>query len=102
MTKTALVILGAILTATAGPAVASGQEGPVQVVSYSDLDLASETGRVRFDRRIVAAVRRVCGRAWPLDLGAVGAVRRCRSDTFAEIAADRRVGEVFVAQLALR
>src|SRR5688500_14027165 len=81
MTRIASAILGAILTTAAIPAAASAQGLPVQAVTYADLDLASAAGRQSLDRRVGAAVRRVCGRAWPLDLGAVEEVRRCRADT---------------------
>jgi hypothetical protein len=47
-------------------------------------------------------VRRVCGHAFPIDIGAVELVRRCRSETSAAVATQGRVGEVFVAQVALR
>lgn len=102
MTKTAFVILGAILTATTHTTVASAQDRPVQAITYADLDLSSDAGRGRLSRRIDVAVRRVCGRAWPIDLGAVAEVRRCRADTSAEIAAARHTGEAYVAEIALR
>lgn len=101
MTRIAFGILGAIL-ASAAPAVATAQGGATRAVSYAGLDLSSETGREILDRRIDSTVRRVCGHAWPIDLGAVERVRRCRSETFAAVAAERRVGEVYVAQVALR
>jgi UrcA family protein len=100
MTKTAFVILGAIVTAMASPAMA--QDNSVRTVSYGDLDLSSGAGRLQLDRRIDAAVRRSCGRAWPLDLGAVEEVRRCRSETFAQVAADRRIGQVYAVEIASR
>ena len=101
MTKTAFVILGAIVTAMASsPAIA--QDNTVRTISYGDLDLSSGAGRLQLDRRINSAVRSVCGRAWPIDLGAVEAVRRCRVETFAQVDASRRTGEVIVAGLALR
>ena len=102
MTRIASAILGAILTTAAIPAAASAQGLPVQAVTYADLDLASAAGRQSLDRRVGAAVRRVCGRAWPLDLGAVEEVRRCRAGTFARTAADGRVGQVSVIEVALR
>jgi len=100
MTKTAIVILGAIVTAMASPAMA--QDSSVRTVSYGDLDLSSGAGRLQLDRRINSAVRSACGRAWPIDLGAVEAVRRCRTETLASVDADRRTGQVIVAGLALR
>ena len=101
MTKTAIVILGAIVTAVAGsPAIA--QDSTVRTVSYADLDLSSGAGRLQFDRRIQTAVRDACGRAWPIDLGAVENVRRCRVETLASVNAERRSGEVIVARVSLR
>ncbi len=100
MTKTAFVILGAIMTAMASPALA--QDSSVRTVNYADLDLSSGAGRFQLDRRIRSAVRGACGRAWPLDLGAVEGVRRCRAETLASATAGRRSGEVIVAGLALR
>ena len=100
MTKTAFVILGAIVTAMASPAMA--QDSSVRTVSYADLDLSSGAGRLQLDRRINSAVRSACGRAWPIDLGAVEAVRRCRVDALASVDAERRSGEVIVASVSLR
>ena len=102
MLKTAFVIVGAILTATAMPSAALAQDGRTRAVSYADLDISGAAGQVRLDRRIDAAVRTVCGRAFPLDLGAVEEIRRCRSETFASAIADRRVGLVYVGQVSLR
>ena len=95
MTKTAIVILGAIVTAMASPAIA--QDNNVRIVSYADLDLSSGPGRLQLDRRIQSAVRGACGRAWPIDLNAVEGVRRCRAETLALVTAERRSGEVIVA-----
>jgi UrcA family protein len=100
MTKTAFVILGAIVTAMASPAMA--QDNSVRTVSYADLDLSSGAGRLQLDRRIQNAVRGVCGQAWPLDLNAVDGVRRCRVETLASVTAQRRSGEVIVASVSLR
>ncbi len=100
MTKTAFVILGAIVTAMASPALA--QDDPVRIVSYADLDLSSGAGRLQLDRRLQNAVRGACGRAWPLDLNAVEGVRRCRVETLASVIAQRRSGEVIVASVSLR
>ena len=100
MTKTAFVILGAMMTLAAHAAPASAQDRPVQAVGYADLDLSSAAGRLRLAQRIDTAARRVCGRAWPVDLARVEEVRRCRTETVAQASAWR--GEVYVTEVALR
>lgn len=55
-----------------------------QKVSYSDLDLTSETGRARLDRRIKWAIRDVCGsRDLASDPRHYRQVRACERDAFA-------------------
>jgi UrcA family protein len=103
MPRILFLIAGAILALLDSPAVAGPVEPPSRIVGLGDLDLSAEAGRIRLDRRIVAAVRVVCGQAWPLDPDAVAEVRRCRSETFARVAADRRIGHVYyVTEIALR
>lgn len=52
-------------------------------VSYADLDLASEAGRARLDRRIANAARGICGNYQPNDLRIFSLVRDCRADAIA-------------------
>ena len=47
-------------------------------VAYQDLDLSTGAGRSQLDRRIAAAVTRVCGTADPRDLDAVNDLRKCQ------------------------
>lgn len=89
-----MTIAAAILTVTATPALA--EPAATQAVTYADLDLSTAAGRDRLERRIGAAVRTVCGRAWPTDLRSVAEVRECRAETLADVMADQRVGRVFV------
>lgn len=60
----------------------AGRAGPVEQVTlrigYGDLDLATDSGRSRLDRRLGAAVAEACGSASDLDLAGQNAVRRCR------------------------
>ena len=101
MTKTAVVILGAFLTAMAAPAVASPLELRTEIVSIADLDLSSAAGRDRLERRVASAARRVCGWASPVDLKGFTRMRTCRSESFAEAMASRRIGEAEVTEIAL-
>ena len=79
------------------PAVA---EAPTRAVSFADLDLSSAAGRDRLDRRIAAAIRKVCGSAYPIELRSVEEVRDCRYETAARVAADRHLGRVYVSQVS--
>jgi|SRR6185503_20645813 len=102
MSRILFLIAGAILALLDSPSVAAPVEPPSRIVHLGDLDLSTESGRIRLDRRLVAAVRAVCGPAWPLDPADVVAMRRCRSETFARVAADPRIGPVYMTELALR
>lgn len=70
---------------TASPVFAKPAVPNVRTVSYADLDLASEAGRDRLDRRIRAAVREVCGDATTFDLARRSAVRDCIAETRANV-----------------
>lgn len=54
-------MIGALSFCLAGPGQAQEQEQEQREVFYSDLNLASEAGRHRLDRRIHRAVKIVCG-----------------------------------------
>ena len=60
----------------------AGRADPVEQVTrhigYTDLDLATDAGRARLDRRLGAAIAEACGTASDLDLVGQNAVRRCR------------------------
>jgi len=70
--------------AAANPAQAEGRR-----VSYADLDLTSPQGQAVFDRRIESAIRQICGRPFPSDLQTSHQVQRCRSETRADVQAQR-------------
>ena len=69
--------------------VSSPASAQTRAVSYADLDLASPAGQAALDRRIENAVRHVCGTAFPIDLQSQRDVRRCRSETRADVQAQR-------------
>lgn len=85
-----IALLSALVTAAAllaGPALAQGgAAGPLHVIAVptADLDLRSQSGRQRLDRRLAAAAREVCGEASDFDPAGKNAVRRCRDTTLAE------------------
>ena len=77
----------ALAAAVASPGAASiPRAAGTRVVSYADLDLSAAAGRSRFEQRIGAAARALCGTAAPGDLRGVSEVRACRAATLAQIA----------------
>ena len=79
-----------LLAATLSTA-ANAQDASVRV-SYADLDLTSESGVKRFDNRIGAAVKTVCGdRIGLKPLSTTLAIHRCSRLTRADVAAPRQI-----------
>lgn len=88
MTKfLSLSLLLSILFAT--PASAELAAPGEIVVRTADLDLASPSGQRLLERRLASAVIDACGAASTVDLAGGNAVRRCRDETRARIAAER-------------
>ena len=73
----------------ASAAAANPAQAETRTVSYADLDLSSPEGQAVFDSRIASAIRQVCGRAFPTDLQSRREVDRCRSETLADVQAQR-------------
>lgn len=81
-----------LLTALiAAPALAQSTAAATSrvIVRIADLDLTSPSGQRQLDRRLAHAVVEACGAASDADLVGSNAVRRCRVETLARIAADR-------------
>jgi len=70
---------------TASPVFARPANVEQRIVSYADLDLSSAAGRARLDRRILAAVRDLCGEAPSFDLARRRAARECIAETRANV-----------------
>ena len=90
--KTVLALAALAAAFTAAPA--SAQEpiavsGGTVVVRTADLDLSTDRGVSKLDRRIRAAASLACGTASDFDLRGKNRVRRCRHDTIASVAAQR-------------
>jgi UrcA family protein len=85
-----LALLAAAFVTTPASAQTAAPSG-VHVVSYADLNLASDAGRRQLDRRIGAAVRDACGAASDADLHGKNAVARCRSEAWGQAQAQRAV-----------
>jgi len=79
----AFAALAAVIPAV--PAIAAVNAPGTRIVRYADLDLSAPAGRARLEQRIVAAVAAVCGSAASGDLAGAGAVRACRTATFANV-----------------
>ena len=84
-----LLAFGAATLLPAGLARSAAASGPAQVVASADLDLASQGGVRRLDRRIAAAAADLCGPMSDADPAGKDAVRRCRRDAVQSAAAMR-------------
>jgi UrcA family protein len=77
-----ILFLAVAAAATLSPCSAQAQaEAPSVRVAYGDLNLSTTAGRERLDRRLAAAVKRVCPSVDVRDLAAQQAARRCAADT---------------------
>ncbi len=53
-------------------------EPVTKAIAYADLDLSTQEGQKRFETRVKAAVKQVCGHADPRDLYNVTLIQECR------------------------
>lgn len=81
----ALPALAALAMATVlvTPTVSQAAENTSVRVSYADLNLSTDFGQNKLQRRISSAAVIVCSTADPRDLNQVRAVADCRTDTVA-------------------
>jgi UrcA family protein len=88
--KMILAATAAALALSASPALAQDGSAPSHiVVSYADLDLSTDDGARRLDRRIRTAVETVCGPTSDADPAGKNDVLRCRAETLAFARAQR-------------
>lgn len=90
--KTILALAALAAAFTAAPA--SAQEpiaalGGTIVVRTADLDLSSDRGVSKLDRRIRTAAELACGTASDFDLRGKNKARRCRAETIASVSPQR-------------
>jgi UrcA family protein len=86
MTRTLAALLFA--AATASPATAE----PVTIsrtVQTADLDLTTPAGVRVLEHRLTIAISDACGDAYDFDLHGANAVRACRAEARANVAAER-------------
>lgn len=78
-----LLILAALTAASFGqPVMAQSAPADASVsVQHKDLDLRTDAGTKKLDRRIWRAVVEVCGTASDYDIKGKNDVRQCRRDT---------------------
>ena len=86
MTKTFVAML---LAFSATPALAEPPVIATSTVQTADLDLSSLKGQQALDHRLSQAVKEVCGSASDVDIAGKNEVRRCRAETFANLASER-------------
>lgn len=91
-----LVILAAFAATLAGSLATSpvAAQAPASaervVVSYADLDLSSQAGVARLNRRILTAVQAACGTESDSDPHGKNLIHECRSRTFDQAASQAR------------
>jgi UrcA family protein len=90
-----IAFAAAALVVAAAPATARTASDEVRVaVSYADLDLSRADGRAALERRVDAAVARVCpSRPLPQDLAAQAQYRQCHASALA--GARRQLASVY-------
>jgi UrcA family protein len=79
MTRKIFCIALVAISASAPAVAESGAGARVTSISLAGLDLGTPSGLATLDRRAEAAIQRVCGGAYPLELQGRDAVRRCRA-----------------------
>ena len=87
--KTLLSLAIAAVAFTASPAIAQTTGSGQLIVSYADLDLRTDAGVRRLDRRIRSAVELACGPISSADPAGKNDVLDCRSETLAAARAQR-------------
>ena len=96
-TARALGLVAGLLAGTLGTAYAAtpSDDVPSVVVSYGDLNLATEQGTLALYNRIIHAASQVCPQSDMRNLAGVAASKSCQSQAVA-----RAVRDVHSAQLA--
>jgi UrcA family protein len=74
----------AVASALVVPTVSQAAEANSVRVSYADLNLATDFGQTKLQRRITFAAAQVCDVADPMDLKFVRAVGECRTGAIAD------------------
>lgn len=79
MSKLTLILVAALASTTAAPALAQDDDAPSVVVRHDDLNLTSVSGRERLHTRVRSAIREMCGTSQKLDLRARAATLECEA-----------------------
>lgn len=89
--KTLSSLILALSAFSAAPALAQSSPAAESriVVQTADLDLSQVSGQRALDHRITVAIGEACGAASVIDLAGQNAVRACRAETSARVAANR-------------
>jgi UrcA family protein len=75
-----IVTIAAAALATLAPTASFAREAPRQLqISFNDLNLSTEAGKTRLNRRIEIAVRKVCAEDDFKNLKSIAAARACES-----------------------
>jgi UrcA family protein len=86
MTRTLLILL---LAAAATTPLTAEPVRTSRSVETADLDLSTAAGLRTLDHRLTIAIVDACGEASDVDMEGANAVRACRADARARVAAER-------------
>ena len=87
LTISLLALLSSAFTIT--PVIAAEAETATSIVRTADLDLGSAAGQRTLEHRLSIAIVEACGSASNVDLEGRNAVRACRVEARAKVAAER-------------
>ncbi len=82
----ALALVAPAAASSQAPLLVTGSAAPTKIVSYRDLNLASDDGVAQLNRRIGRAATRLCIDPNPQHLSAVMLGRACADDAVASTA----------------
>ena len=71
------------------PALAEPAGNVSSIVKTADLNLSSQSGQRALERRLDRAVAEVCGTASDVDIEGKNDIRRCKDETYAQVAQER-------------
>lgn len=79
------ILIAALFSATAAPAIAADVAPAATRIHIADLDLASPSGKAMLDRRVGRALENVCGSYATVEADMQQQIQACRAATRAQI-----------------
>jgi len=83
------IFIAMLMAFSAAPAMAEPPSIATSTVQTADLDLSSKAGQRALELRLNQAIKEVCGYASDADVAGKNDVRRCRTETLANVSGQR-------------